>query len=140
MWFDKLGILKASVNSKVGQIIRDKPDPIFGYELKSLLKYGIVKQKPKAISANGNELSFEDHSIVKVRNLIWCTGFKSDFNWIQIPAIFNEKGIPIHKRGVTDIQGLFFLGLPWQYRRGSALLLGIGSDAEYLVNEIVKNR
>ncbi len=45
----------------------------------------------------------------------------------------NEKCIPIHERGVTPVKGLFFLGLPWQYTRGSGLLYGVGKDAEYLV-------
>ncbi|WP_264740598.1 flavin-containing monooxygenase [Cytobacillus firmus] len=138
-WFDKVGLLKATVNSQVGQMIRNTPDPIFGYELKVKLKNGGIRQKPRAVSANDHNLIFEDQSTVKVRNLIWSTGFKSDSSWIKIPAIFNEKGMPIHKRGVTDSQGLYFLGLPWQYRRGSALLQGVGADAEYLVHEMVKN-
>ncbi|WP_260508253.1 NAD(P)/FAD-dependent oxidoreductase [Cytobacillus firmus] len=138
-WFDKLGLLNANVNSQVGQMIRNKPDPIFGYDLKVKLKNGGIQQKPKAVSADNHNLIFEDQSTVKVRNLIWSTGFKSDFSWIKIPVIFNEKGMPIHKRGVADSQGLYFLGLPWQYRRGSALLQGVGVDAEYLVHEMVKN-
>lgn len=136
-WFDKLGFLKANIDSKIGQTIRNKPDPIFGYELKVQLKNGKVQQRPKAISAIDNELIFEDQSILKIRNLIWSTGFKSDYSWIHIPKIFNEKGMPIHRRGVTDTQGLYFLGLPWQYRRGSALLQGIGEDAKYLITKIL---
>lgn len=135
-WFDKLGLLKANVNSKVGQMIRNKPDPIFGYELKMNLSNGGIQLKPKAISANDNEIMFEDQSIVKVRNLIWSTGFQLDYSWIKIPAIFNEKGLPIHERGVTNIHGLYFLGLPWQYIRGSALLQGVGADAEYLAKQM----
>lgn len=138
-WFDKLGILKANINSKVGQLIRNKPDPIFGYELKMKLKNGGIQQKPKAVSASDNKILFEDQSTVEVRNLIWSTGFKSDYSWIRIPSIFNEKGMPIHERGITDIQGLYFSGLSWQYRRGSALLEGVGSDAEYLVAKIANN-
>ena len=135
-WFDKLGLLKANIDSKIGQLIMNKPDTIFGFELKGLLMDGKVQQKPKAISANDNEIMFEDQSIVKVRNLIWSTGFRSDYSWIKIPVIFNEKGLPIHERGVTEIQGLYFLGLPWQYRRGSALLQGVGADAEYLAKQM----
>ncbi|PWW28886.1 putative flavoprotein involved in K+ transport [Cytobacillus oceanisediminis] len=139
LWFDKMGILKANVHGKVGQMIKNKPDPIFGFELKLKLKDGGVQQKTKAVSANENQLIFEDQSIVKVRNVIWSTGFISDYSWIRIPSLFNEKGMPIHKRGVTAIRGLYFLGLPWQYRRGSALLQGIGVDAEYLVLQIINN-
>lgn len=69
-------------------------------------------------------------------NVIWSTGFKSDYGWIKIPSMFNDKGIPNHQRGITSIKGLYFLGLPWQYRRGSALLQGVGDDAEFLLNHL----
>lgn len=138
-WFDKLGIYKASVHSKVGQMIKNNPDPIFGYNLKSQLKDGKVHQKPKAVSANLNQMIFEDHSKVEVSNVIWSTGFKSDFSWISIPSLLDDNGMPVHKRGVTPVKGLYFLGLPWQFRRGSALLQGVGLDAEYLADKIIKN-
>jgi putative flavoprotein involved in K+ transport len=135
-WFDKLGILKANVLSKVGQFIRNKPDPIFGFELKSQIKIGRVVLKPRVTSAEKNDLFFGDGSRLKVSNLIWSTGFKSDYSWINIPNVLDEKGLPIHQRGITTIHGLFFLGLPWQYRRGSALLQGVGTDAKYLVERL----
>lgn len=137
-WFDKLGLLKANVNSKIGQTIKNKPDPIFGFELRSQLKSGRVLLKPKVISADNVQIFFEDNRNIEVRNVIWSTGFKSDYSWIDIPSLFNEKGMPIHIRGVTSIKGLYFLGLPWQYRRGSALLQGVGNDAEYLFKHIAE--
>lgn len=95
-----------------------------------MLKDGGIKQKSKALSANDHSPFFKDQSTVKVGNLIWSTGFKSGDSRIKLPAIFKEKEMPIHKRGVTDSQGLYFLGLPWQYRRGSALLQGGGEVAD----------
>ena len=61
-----------------------------------------------------------------------------DFSWINIPQIFDENGDIRHQRGITPVSGLYFLGLPWQYNRGSALLLGVGKDAEYLYQHIVQ--
>lgn len=136
-WFDKLGLLEANVNSRVGKMIKNKPDPIFGYELKTKLKDGGIHQKPKAVSANKDQIIFKDHSKVEVNNVIWSTGFKPDYNWIRIPLNFNEKGMPIHRRGVTSVKGLYFIGLPWQYRRGSALLQGVGEDAKYLAKQLL---
>ncbi|WP_026583996.1 flavin-containing monooxygenase [Bacillus sp. J33] len=135
-WFDKLGLLKANVHSRIGQLIKNRPDPIFGYELKTQLRKGRIKQKPKAISAIQDAILFEDHTEDMVKNVIWSTGFISDYSWISIPSLLDEKGLPKHKRGVTDVDGLYFLGLPWQYRRGSALLQGVGADAEYLAVQI----
>jgi putative flavoprotein involved in K+ transport len=136
-WFDKLGVLEANVTSKVGQFIKNKPDPIFGFDLKSQLKSGDIILKSRVTSADKNQVSFEDASSLELSNVIWSTGFKSDYSWINIPSIFNEKGLPIHNRGIASIQGLCFLGLPWQYRRGSALLQGVGNDAEYLIKKLV---
>jgi putative flavoprotein involved in K+ transport len=136
-WFDKLGVYKANVNSKVGQFIKNKPDPIFGFELKSLLKNGSVILKTRVTSADKNKLFFDDGSNLTVSNVIWSTGFKPDYSWINIPNVLDSTGLPIHQRGVTSLNGLFFLGLPWQYRRGSALLQGVGRDAKYLAKKLL---
>ncbi|WHZ02291.1 NAD(P)/FAD-dependent oxidoreductase [Neobacillus sp. YX16] len=138
-WFDKLGVLKANVHSKVGQFVKNRPDPIFGFELKSQITNGRVVLKPRATSANKNDIFFDDNTSLKVSNVIWSTGFKSDYSWINLPEFSDEKGLPIHQRGVTSINGLYFLGLPWQYRRGSALLQGVGTDAKYIVNKLLIN-
>ena len=138
-WFDKLGLLSINVHSKVGQLLKRQPDPIFGYELKTLLKNGKFILNPRTKSINGDTILFEDGSQIKVENVIWPTGFKSNYGWIDIKQIFNHKGLPIHLRGITPIRGLYFLGIPWQYRRGSALLQGVGDDAEYLFQYIVKS-
>jgi putative flavoprotein involved in K+ transport len=135
-WFEKLGLLHADVNSKVGRFLRRQSDPIFGLELKTLIKQGKVILKPRTISIENDKFLFEDVSQIKVNNVIWSTGFKSDYRWIDIPDVFNEKGFPIHDRGITSIEGLYFLGLPWQYRRGSGLLYGVGEDAAYLARNI----
>lgn len=67
---------------------------------------------------------------------IWCTGYESNFSWIDVP-VFNGKGYPDHKRGVTSTRGLYFLGLPWLYTWGSGRFLGIARDARYLSDLIV---
>ncbi|MDM5326323.1 NAD(P)/FAD-dependent oxidoreductase [Neobacillus sp. CF12] len=138
-WFDKIGVLKVNVHSKVGQFIKNKSDPIFGFVLKSQLNEGKVILKPRATSASKNDVFFHDNTSLRVSNVIWSTGFKSDYSWIKIPTELNEKGLPIHQRGTTSINGLYFLGLPWQYRRGSALLQGVGTDAKYIVEKLLRN-
>lgn len=139
-WFDKLGILSVNTNSKLGNMLKHQPDPIFGFELRSLLKNGKISLKPRANAVMKDQIVFEDNSKIKVANVIWSTGFRSHYDWIKTPNIFDNKGKPIHQRGVTSIAGLFFLGLPWQYRRGSALLQGVGTDAEYLMKQILINK
>ncbi|MBV9389827.1 MAG: MSMEG_0569 family flavin-dependent oxidoreductase [Chroococcidiopsidaceae cyanobacterium CP_BM_ER_R8_30] len=76
------------------------------------------------------ELNYEKANIGAV---IWCTGYQSDFSWIEIP-VFDGKGYPGHERGVTVVQGLYFLGLPWLYTWGSGRFSGIARDASYLAD------
>ncbi|ANV86592.1 MSMEG_0569 family flavin-dependent oxidoreductase [Picosynechococcus sp. PCC 7117] len=67
--------------------------------------------------------------------VIWATGFRLNFSWIDLP-IFNELGEPLHDRGVTAVDGLYFLGLPWLYTWGSGRFSGVTRDAEYLATQI----
>jgi putative flavoprotein involved in K+ transport len=96
-----------------------------------------VTLKTRTKSNKQNEIQFEDLSTISVQNVIWATGFMEDYSWIDIPNLLNHNGKVKHKRGVTEIEGLYFLGLPWQYRRGSALLLGVGDDAKFLYQQII---
>lgn len=74
-----------------------------------------------------------------IRSVIWCTGFKSDFGWIEIP-VFDGKGYPGHDRGVTEVKGLYFLGLPWLYTWGSGRFSGVARDSTYLADYIMARR
>ncbi|EKU98686.1 flavin-dependent oxidoreductase, MSMEG_0569 family [Leptolyngbya sp. PCC 7375] len=76
----------------------------------------------------------------KISTVIWSTGYHANFSWVDIP-VFDGKGYPGHERGVTTIQGLYFLGLPWLYTWGSGRFSGIARDATYLADCIaLKNR
>jgi hypothetical protein len=64
-----------------------------------------------------------------------ATGFRSDYSWIHVPGVHTD-GRVAHRRGVTEVPGLYFLGLSWQHTRGSALLGFVGDDAGYLADRI----
>ncbi|WP_404452060.1 NAD(P)/FAD-dependent oxidoreductase [Virgibacillus necropolis] len=136
-WFDKLGILKANDTSLLGKVLQQKGDPIFGFELKKAINNNKVIIKKRVTSGKQNQVIFEDTSTLEVSNIIWATGFKATFPWLKIDGVLNEEGKVVHYRGGSNIKGLFFIGLPWQYRRGSALLQGVGYDAEYIERQIV---
>ncbi|WP_042144383.1 NAD(P)/FAD-dependent oxidoreductase [Paucisalibacillus sp. EB02] len=136
-WFDKLGILSASSTSFFGKKIQKQGDPIFGNELKQAIVEKNVRIVGRSFDARGNTVFFNGQDHLEIQNVIWATGFKPDYHFLSnIPEVINQNGAPLHKRGITNIEGLFFLGLPWQYRRGSALLQGIGYDANYLVEHL----
>ncbi len=70
-----------------------------------------------------------------ITTIIWACGYSFDFSLVRLP-VFDNDGFPIQIRGVTECQGLYFIGLPWLYKKKSSLLLGVGEDADYIVSQI----
>jgi putative flavoprotein involved in K+ transport len=68
-----------------------------------------------------------------VSTILWTSGYRLNFSWIDLP-IFDDMGIPRHVRGVTEVPGLTFLGLPWQHYQGSHAFFGVVADAQYLAD------
>ncbi|MFK7698026.1 flavin-containing monooxygenase [Pseudomonas caspiana] len=76
-----------------------------------------------------------DLSAAGVSSIIWATGYSQDYSWLQVDA-FDVKGKPMHQRGVSSEQGLYFVGLPWLSRRGSAFIWGVWHDAKHVADQI----
>ena len=74
-----------------------------------------------------------------VTSIIWATGFALDYGWLQVDA-FDEDGKPKHQRGVSAEPGIYFLGLPWQSRRGSSFIWGVWHDAKFIADQIAIQR
>ncbi len=74
-----------------------------------------------------------DYEQAGITSIIWSMGFGTDYRWIEIP-LFDGKGYPTHQRGVTNVPGVYFIGLPWQYTWGSGRFSGVAQDARYLAN------
>ncbi|HXX66393.1 MAG TPA: MSMEG_0569 family flavin-dependent oxidoreductase, partial [Polyangiaceae bacterium] len=70
-----------------------------------------------------------------ITSVVWCIGFRTDYGWVELP-VFDERGHPAHKRGVADVSGLYFIGLPWLHTWGSGRFSGIARDAHYLAGKI----
>ncbi|MFA3916740.1 flavin-containing monooxygenase [Ruegeria hyattellae] len=86
-----------------------------------------------------NPLGSVDLAAEGINTIIWATGFRQDFSWIKADA-FDDKGAPIHQRGVSVEPDVYFLGLPWQSRRGSTFLWGVWHDAKYIADQIAIQR
>ena len=67
--------------------------------------------------------------------VIWATGYAMDFGWVDAPVL-DARGEPVHRRGVTDVPGMYFLGLQWLSRMNSSFLSGVGDDAAFLADHI----
>ena len=74
-----------------------------------------------------------------VKTILWATGYSSDYGWLEVDA-FDDQGRPKHQRGVSPEPGVYFLGLPWQSRRGSAFIWGVWHDAKYIADRITTRR
>lgn len=72
-----------------------------------------------------------------ISTIIWATGFKGNFSWLNLPVL-DTDGKPIHQRGISPVQGLYFIGFPWLNSRKSGIIYGIEEDARYIANAIVK--
>lgn len=74
-----------------------------------------------------------------INTIIWATGFSNDYSWLQVDA-FEATNAPSHKRGISSEPGVYFLGLPWQSRRGSSFIWGVWHDAKFIVDHIQKQQ
>jgi putative flavoprotein involved in K+ transport len=74
-----------------------------------------------------------------ITSIIWATGFAVDYSWLKVDA-FDEQGKPKHQRGISAEPGVYFLGLPWQSRRGSSFIWGVWHDAKFLADHITTQR
>jgi putative flavoprotein involved in K+ transport len=93
----------------------------------------IVLPDPPCVAAPLQRLDLGKQGIHAV---IWATGYGVDFGWIDLPVL-DISGEPIHRNGIADLPGLYFLGLPWMSKMSSAFLSGVGDDAAVLADHIV---
>ena len=92
----------------------------------------LTPEDPECVSKPLRSLNFEDQNI---GTLIWATGFQFDYNWLEADAL-DDRGRPLHQRGVSPVNGLYFVGLPWQSRRGSSFIWGVWHDAKFIADQI----
>jgi putative flavoprotein involved in K+ transport len=76
-----------------------------------------------------------DAGALGITSVVWCIGFRTDYAWVELP-VFDSKGHPVHRRGVTDVSGLYFIGLPWLNTWGSGRFSAVGQDAHHVVSKI----
>ncbi len=136
-WFTKSGFLSFSRDTWLGQKISQSRQPVIGTPVKEILERDNVEPVGKTKNAEGELVLTEKKKITDLKNIIWATGYRPNFGWIEGLELTKE-GYPEHYRGVSNIEGLYFIGLPWLHTRGSATLGGIKKDAKYLSDHIEK--
>ena len=134
-WYlEKTGAMRKSTDTRIGRRLKGR-DTLIGSNPRTLHKRHGVRLHKRALGASGRTVRFSDGTELDVGAVIWATGFQNDHSWIDAPIFDDAHGV-VHRRGVTDFPGLYFLGLTWQYTRGSALIGWVGDDAAYIADQI----
>lgn len=131
-------VMKPGADTFLGRRIRKDvlsgTDKLIGMSEKDLLSTTLRRTGRVAGVKDGRPV-LEDGSVADVRSIVWCTGFRPDFSWIDAP-VFGQDGYPAHTRGATEVPGLYFLGLRFLYRLNSSLVGGVGADAQHVANMV----
>ena len=134
-WYlDATGLIRKTTQSRIGRRMEGR-DTLIGSSPRALRRRHGVELHGRTVGARGSTLSFSDGTDLEVRTIVWATGFRVDHSWIDVP-VFDDDGRVVHRRGVTESPGLYFLGLSWQHTRGSALLGWVEDDAAHIAQEI----
>jgi putative flavoprotein involved in K+ transport len=123
------------IGRRAGPKIAAGGPPLIRIKTKHLAAAGIERGGRVVGTRDGLPL-LEDGRVLDAPNVVWCTGFREDFSWIELP-VFDDDGKPLHDRGVVTAEpGLYFVGLIFQYSITSDVLPGVGRDAERIANHL----
>ena len=137
-WMDRLGILRASRETRVGgYLMRTDPFPGKALGLRRLRRRSI-RVVGRLSHVDENRVGFAGGEMAEVDAVLWATGYHDDSKWVTIPEVKDTSGNFVHQRGVSPTPDLYLMGRSWQWTRGSALLTGIGDDAAYVASRIAE--
>lgn len=135
-WIIRLGMMDSTAGSwPWGRNIRAS-NPILGISLNDLHQNKHLALTARVLAVCEDKIHFCDGACRRFANVIWATGYRYDFTWIDLP-ILDSKGRLMHQRGTTPVPGLYFLGLQWLHTGGSGFLGFVGRDAQHLATQIV---
>lgn len=135
------GILTADKNSWVARYIRRRGDTIVGKELNTLVmqkKVHLVVSR--VVDATAKSLLLASGTEVETESILWATGFRPSYPWLQVAGALDENGAPNQSRGISPIKGLYWVGLPWQNRVDSSIVHGVSNDARIITRHILRKK
>ena len=128
-----------TLDTRVGRRLRRRMrggDALIGIPERTLSTAGVVRVGRLTDERGG--LPVCGGEAVEPRVIVWATGYRPDYRWINLP-LFDAEGYPRHRRGVAiDVPGLYFLGLRFQHRMSSSLLGGVGADAGFIAERVAE--
>jgi len=128
--------VETRIGRRMRRSIRGGGDALIGIPERVLVDAGVRRVGRVEEARDG--FPVVDGAPIRPSAIVWCTGFTADYSWIDAP-VFDEHGWPRHRRGVAaDAAGLYFLGQRFQYRLTSSLVGGVGDDAAFVADEVVR--
>ena len=142
VWFVASHVL--TVKTPIGLAVRQKFHgrgiPLARVNHERLDRATGIERVPRTAGVRGGVPLLDDGRVLEVANVIWCTGFVPDFDWIDLP-VFDQDGGPVHDRGIVGSEpGLYFVGLIFLYALSSPLVGGVGRDAEHIARHIASRQ
>lgn len=134
-WLTKTGLFTAPAQSRLGRRFRNSGELVIGTSTRRLTAAGVTV-RPRVTAADTTSVTFADGTRTSPAAIVWATGYRSDYSLLDIAGAVDTIGAPVHQRGVCPVPGLYFLGLPWQHTRGSALLGFVGADASHIADHV----
>lgn len=133
-----LTVMRPGSDTRLGRRMRNRilsaSDALIGMTERDLARAGVERVGRVETVRDGMPILADGRS-VDASSIIWCTGYRPDFSWIDLP-VFDSNSYPQHMRGLTQVPGLYFLGLRFLHRLNSSLIGGVGADAEYVANAV----
>src|SRR3954452_20960583 len=133
-YLEATGLMGKTVESRIGQRLQ-RGETLVGSRPRAARRRHGNELRGRTDGVSGAEVRFDHGGLLSPGTVIWATGFELDHSFVQLP-VFDTDGRLLHQRGVTASPGLYFLGMPWQHTRGSALLGWVKHDAQYIADEI----
>lgn len=133
-YLEATGLMAKTATSRLGRRMQAR-ETLIGSSPRAARRRHGIHLRGRTVGVSGPDVTFSDGARLQPSTVIWATGFGLDHSWIDAP-VFDPDGRLVHERGVTASPGLYFLGLPWQHTRGSALLGWVKDDAEHLARQI----
>jgi putative flavoprotein involved in K+ transport len=129
-WLTASRFFTVPAHTRIARRLRARGDLVIGTRSSELRRRG-VGFRPRLTGVTRRTATFADGRTADVDAVVWATGYRPDHSWLHVPGVVVDGEVR-HQAGVTDVPGLYFLGLPWQTCRGSALLGFVGADAATL--------
>ncbi len=130
--------MRTPIGRKMAPFVKLGGGPLLRVRNGDLAQAGVERYDARVTDVRDGKPTLDEGQVLEVANIVWCTGFRQDYRWVEVPGFVDENGWPQGVRGASTAPGLYFLGVPFTFGFTSMLVAGAGRDAGYVVNRIVE--